>query len=72
MNDGSYYNTREYLLKKYSEMSTQERKDKREDFERLRRFHALTGKTCTVAYYKRLIGILDEAEKETSSLLARS
>jgi len=64
MSDGAYSNTKEYLVKKYSSMSQQERDDKRKGFDRLRRFHALTNRSCTVAYYKRLLRFLDESEKE--------
>ena len=65
MSNQAYYNTKEYLVDKYSGLSQQERDDKREGFDRLRRFHALTDSPSTVAYYKRLLAILDESEKET-------
>jgi len=64
MSDPAYINTKEYLVKKYSSMSQQERDNKRAGFDSLRRFHALTDNPSTVAYYKRLLGFLDESEKE--------
>ena len=72
MNDASYYTTKEYLLKKWSAWSQQERDDKRAEYDSLMRFHLFTNRGATGAYYKRLLTILDESEKESNSLSARS
>ena len=64
MSDGAYYMSKEYLVKKYAGLSQEERDEKREGFDRLRRFHSKVDNTTTVSFYKRLLAILDEAEKE--------
>ena len=70
--DAAYYSSKEYLIKKWSAWSQQERDHKRAEFESLMRFHLFTNRGATGAYYKRLLTILDESEKEICSLSARS
>ena len=70
--DAAYYSSKEYLLKKWSGWSQQERDDKRAEIDKLRRLHSLTNRGSTGAYYKRLLTILDESEKEIISLSAES
>ena len=63
MCDAAYYSSKEYLLKKWSGWSQQERDDKRAEIDKLRRLHSLTNRGSTGGYYKRLLAILDESEK---------
>ena len=70
--DAAYYSSKEYLLKKWSRWSQQERDDKRAEIDSLMRFHLFTNRGSTGAYYKRLLTIMDESEKEICSLSARS
>ena len=62
--DAAYYSSKEYLIKKWSAWTQQERDDKRSEFDNLRRFHLSTNRGATGAYYKRLLAILDESETE--------
>ena len=70
--DAAYYSSKEYLLNKWSAWSQQERDDKRAEIDKLRRLHSLTNRGSTGGYYKRLLAILDESEKEIISLSAES
>ena len=70
--DAAYYSSKEYLLKKWSGWSQQERDDKRAEIDKLHRLHSLTNRGSTGAYYKKQLAILDESEKEICSLSARS
>ena len=72
MSDAAYYSSKEYLIKKWSAWTQQERDDKRAEIDKLHRLHSLTNRGSTGGYYKRLLGILDESEKEIISLSARS
>ena len=63
--DAAYYSSKEYLIKKWSSWTQQERDDKRAEFDKLQRLHLFTNRGSTGAYYKRLLTILDESEKES-------
>ena len=62
--DAAYYSSKEYLIKKWSAWSQQERDDKRSEYDSLMRFHLSTNRGSVGAYYKRLLAILDESEQE--------
>ena len=62
--DAAYYSSKEYLLKKWSGWSQQERDHKRAEIDKLRRLHSLTNRGSTGGYYKRQLTVLDESEKE--------
>ena len=64
MSDAAYYSSKEYLINKWSAWTQQERDHKRAEIDKLRRLHSLTNRGSTGGYYKRLLAILDESEKE--------
>ena len=62
MSDGAYYTSEEGLLTIWSKLSSEERKEKREGFIKLRKFHRFAQNHGIVSRYTRFLRILNEVE----------
>ena len=62
MSDGAYYNSEEGLFTQWSKLSSEERKEKRESFIKLKNFHRFAQNRQTVSNYTRFLRILNKVE----------
>lgn len=62
MSDGAYYNSEEGLFTLWSKLSNEERKEKREGFIKLKKFHRFAQNHRVVSNYTRFLRILNKVE----------